>query len=43
MHIINSVNFTKLQNADIKGHKQLFFLNCKHNVLQPGQRSKSYL
>jgi len=25
MHIINSVNFTKLQNADIKGHKQFFF------------------
>jgi len=24
MHIINSVNFTKLQNADIKGHKQFF-------------------
>jgi len=43
MHIINSVNFTKLQNADIKGQIQFFFKNCKHNVLQPGQRSKSYI
>jgi len=25
MHIINSVNFTKLQNADIKGHINNFF------------------